>query len=109
MLKVNNLVKDYVIDSDTVRVLKGINFDIKEGEILGIIGRSGGGKSTILKVLRGMEPFSEGNFELDGFKIEPGASHQDCVDFMQRNVDLKFSRKKIHLTTMNYMIRVWNF
>ncbi len=77
MLKVNNLVKDYVIDSDTVRVLKGINFDIKEGEILGIIGRSGGGKSTILKVLRGMEPFSEGNFELDGFKIEPGASHQD--------------------------------
>ena len=43
MLKVNNLVKDYVIDSDTIRVLDGVNFDVKEGEILGIIGRSGGG------------------------------------------------------------------
>ena len=77
MLKVNNLVKDYVIDSDTVRVLKDVSFDIKDGEILGIIGRSGGGKSTILKVLRGMEPFSGGSFELDGFTVRPGASHED--------------------------------
>ncbi len=77
MLKVNNLVKDYVIDSDTVRVLNGISFDIKDGEILGIIGKSGGGKSTILKVLRGMEPFSGGNFELDGLAIKPGATHED--------------------------------
>ncbi len=77
MLKVNNLVKDYVIDSDTIRVLNGVSFDIKEGEILGIIGRSGGGKSTILKVLRGMEPFSDGSFELDGLTVKPGASHED--------------------------------
>jgi methyl coenzyme M reductase system subunit A2 len=79
MLKVNNLVKDYVIDSDTVRVLKDVSFDIKDGEILGIIGRSGGGKSTILKVLRGMEPFNGGSFELDGFTIRPDASHEDNV------------------------------
>ncbi|MCZ7357854.1 MAG: ATP-binding cassette domain-containing protein [Candidatus Methanoperedens sp.] len=83
MLKVNNLVKDYVIDSDTIRVLNGISFDIKEGEILGIIGRSGGGKSTILKVLRGMEPFSEGSFELDGFTVGPGASHNDIKKLQQ--------------------------
>ncbi|VVB55470.1 putative ABC transporter ATP-binding protein [uncultured archaeon] len=77
MLKVNNLVKDYVIDSDTIRVLDGVSFDVKEGEILGIIGRSGGGKSTILKVLRGMEPFVSGSFELDGFTIKPDASIED--------------------------------
>lgn len=77
MLKVNNLVKDYVIDSDTIRVLDGVSFDVKEGEILGIIGRSGGGKSTILKVLRGMEPFVGGSFELDGFTVKPDASIED--------------------------------
>jgi methyl coenzyme M reductase system subunit A2 len=77
MLKVNNLVKDYVIDSDKVRVLDGVSFDVKEGEILGIIGRSGGGKSTILKVLRGMEPFTSGSFELDGFTVKPDASIDD--------------------------------
>ncbi|VVB84239.1 putative ABC transporter ATP-binding protein [uncultured archaeon] len=95
MLKVNNLVKDYVIDSDTVRVLKDVSFDIKDGEILGIIGRSGGGKSTILKVLRGMEPFSGGSFELDGFTVRPDASHNDLVKLhkmtaihLQRNFGL---------------------
>ncbi len=77
MLKVNNLVKDYVIDSDTIRVLDGLSFDIKEGEILSIIGRSGGGKSTILKVLRGIEPFAGGSFELDGFTVKPDATPAD--------------------------------
>ncbi len=95
MLKVNNLVKDYVIDSDTIRVLDGVSFEIKEGEILGIIGRSGGGKSTILKVLRGMEPFADGSFELDGFTIKPDASHEDIKQLqkmtaihLQRNFGL---------------------
>lgn len=74
MLKVNNLVKDYIIDSDKIRVLDGLSFEIKDGEILGIIGRSGGGKSTILKVLRGMEQFSGGSFKLDGITIKPGAT-----------------------------------
>lgn len=77
MLKVNNLVKDYVIDSDAIRILDGLSFEIKEGEILGIIGRSGGGKSTILKVLRGMEPFVSGSFELDGFTVKPSATPAD--------------------------------
>ena len=77
MLKVNNLVKDYVIDSDPIRVLDGVSFEVKEGEILGIIGRSGGGKSTVLKVLRGMEPFVSGSFELDGFTVRPDSSLDD--------------------------------
>ncbi|MCX9013002.1 MAG: ATP-binding cassette domain-containing protein [Candidatus Methanoperedens sp.] len=77
MLKVNNLVKDYVIDSDTIRVLNEVSFEIKEGEILGIIGRSGGGKSTILKILRGIEPITGGSFELDGLAVKPGASTED--------------------------------
>ena len=77
MLKVNNLVKDYIIDSDKIRVLDGVNFEVEDGEILGIIGRSGGRKSTILKVLRGMEPFQGGSFEIDGFTVKPDASIED--------------------------------
>ncbi len=91
MLKVNNLVKDYVIDSDKIRVLNGLSFDIKDGEILGIIGRSGGGKSTILKVLRGIEPFSEGNFELDGFTFKPAASQAD-IKILQKMTAIHLQR-----------------
>ncbi|VVB92729.1 putative ABC transporter ATP-binding protein [uncultured archaeon] len=83
MLKVNNLVKDYVIDSEKIRVLNGVSFDIKEGEILGIIGRSGGGKSTILKVLRGVEPFTGGSFERDGLTVRPDVSHEDIQKLLR--------------------------
>lgn len=91
MLKVNNLVKDYVIDSDTVRVLNGLSFDVKDGEILGIIGRSGGGKSTILKVLRGMEPITNGSFELDGFTVKPGATTAD-IQTLQKMTAIHLQR-----------------
>ncbi|MBE0522373.1 MAG: ABC transporter ATP-binding protein [Candidatus Methanoperedenaceae archaeon] len=95
MLKVNNLVKDYIIDSDKIRVLDGISFELKDGEILGIIGRSGGGKTTLLKTLRGVEPFDSGDFELEGFKITPDASAADLIKLkkmtaihLQRNFGL---------------------
>ncbi len=91
MLKVNNIVKDYVIDSDTIRVLNEVSFDIKEGEILGIIGRSGGGKSTILKVLRGIEPLTGGSFELDGLTIQPGATIQE-IKKLQRMTAIHLQR-----------------
>src|SRR5512139_630643 len=92
MLRVNNLVKDYVIDSDTVRVLNGVSFEVKDGEILGIIGRSGGGKSTILKVLRGMEPITEGSFEVDGFTVKPDATSSD-IQTLQKMSAIHLQRK----------------
>lgn len=50
MLKVQNLSYAY----DQVRVLKDINFEIKEGSIVGILGLSGSGKTTLLKILSGL-------------------------------------------------------
>ena len=46
MLKVNKLVKDYIIDSDTIIVLHAVTFNIKEEEILAIIDRSRVAKTT---------------------------------------------------------------
>lgn len=50
--------------------LKNITFHIKKGELLGIVGSNGSGKSTILKVLAGIMPPSEGSIEVQG-RIAP--------------------------------------
>lgn len=46
--------------------LTDVNFEVKRGEILGIIGRNGAGKSTILKVISGILKPTEGNIEING-------------------------------------------
>ena len=53
-------------DSDIVWSLKDINFDIKEGDAVGIIGRNGAGKSTLLKVLSRVTSPSTGNIKVKG-------------------------------------------
>jgi len=51
LITVNNLCMDF----DGKKVLKNISFEIGEGEILGIIGRSGAGKTVLMHLLRGVE------------------------------------------------------
>jgi len=48
------------------KVLNGINFEIKKGEFVGIVGRNGSGKSTLLKTLAGIYCQEKGDIEIDG-------------------------------------------
>ncbi len=52
--------------SDWVWALKNISFDVKQGEVLGIIGKNGAGKSTLLKLLSQVTLPSEGNIKIKG-------------------------------------------
>ena len=41
-------------------VLKGVDLDVRRGEVIAIIGKSGSGKSTLLRCINGLETFQEG-------------------------------------------------
>jgi methyl coenzyme M reductase system subunit A2 len=71
MLKISNLVKDYEVRSEKIRILDHIDLTVEDGEILGITGRSGSGKSTLLRIIRGVETFQEGTIEVDGEIVTP--------------------------------------
>ena len=47
-------------------VLKGIDLDVKRGEVIAIIGKSGSGKSTLLRCINGLEVFQDGSLTVDG-------------------------------------------
>lgn len=62
MLKVTNLTKRY----GALTAIKDVSFEIRAGEVLGLLGPNGSGKSTIVKILMGLLEPSDGLIELDG-------------------------------------------
>ena len=66
MIKIDKLVKIYNKNKgNEFQALSGISFNIKEGEMVAIIGKSGAGKSTLLHVLSCIDSYEEGKYILN--------------------------------------------
>jgi lipoprotein-releasing system ATP-binding protein len=65
-LKISNLYKNFQTPSQTVEVLRGISFQMNEGEAIAITGPSGAGKSTLLHILGTLDEPTSGNVEING-------------------------------------------
>jgi putative ABC transport system ATP-binding protein len=61
---VRELKKHYVLKSETVRALRGVSFDVPEGDYVAIMGASGSGKSTLLNLLGCLDRPTDGSFKL---------------------------------------------
>ena len=66
ILIVDNLTKEFQKEGKPLRALSNVSFELKKGEVLGVIGRNGAGKSTLLKVLSQITSPSSGEFYYDG-------------------------------------------
>ena len=96
MLKIKNIFLSYVKGQD---ILKGIDLDLKEGEIISILGDSGSGKTSLLRVLAGLENPYKGEIFING---SPAVSESFFVPTHKRNIGLVLQEKGLfpHLTIM---------
>lgn len=69
MLKACDLYKTFMEGPKEVLALRGVNFEVKKGEILAIMGPSGAGKSTLLHLLGGLDKPTRGTVYLDGIDL----------------------------------------
>ena len=85
MIEVINLKKKF----KDAEVLKDISFDVKDGEIAVVVGKSGAGKTTLMRCINGLEEFDSGELILNGEAIK-------------NNNDMKKVRGKIGMVFQNF-------
>ena len=69
LLKAKDVSKTYVVNKRQNHVLKNVNFEIEEGEMVAVMGPSGSGKSTLLYAVSGMDKATGGSVEFEGKEI----------------------------------------
>ena len=82
MITIDNVHKKF----GDLEVLKGINLEIEQGEVICIIGSSGSGKSTLLRCMNGLEPLSSGKFLIDGIEANIQAYKDIGMVFQRFNL-----------------------
>lgn len=88
VLKSNHIVK-YFHEPQTFQVLKGISFEVQQGEFLALIGKSGSGKSTLLYVLSTMDTDYEGSLEINN-ELLTGKTQNELAHFRNENIGFVF-------------------
>lgn len=97
MIEIKDLHKSYKMGSNSLHVLKGINFSVKKGELVAIMGSSGSGKSTLLNILGMLDEADEGSYTLDKVPIQ-GLNETKAAEY--RNKFLGFVFQSFNL--INY-------
>ena len=89
IVEAQGLCKYYGKENILVKAVDGVDFGIKRGEFVAIVGMSGSGKSTLLYMLGGLEQPTDGEIILDGAKIYEMDS-EDMVAYRRKNIGFIF-------------------
>ncbi|WP_434303149.1 amino acid ABC transporter ATP-binding protein [Clostridium botulinum] len=86
MIKISNLHKSF----NEVEVLKGINLDIRKGEVVAVIGPSGTGKSTLLRCMNFLEKPEKGIIEIEDLKVNVEKATKQQIHELRLNTSMVF-------------------
>lgn len=85
MIKANNITKSF----GSLQVLKGINLEIQEGEVVSIVGPSGAGKTTLLQILGTLDSPDNGVLEINGTNVM-NLPEKELSAFRNKNIGFVF-------------------
>lgn len=89
MIKIKGIEKAYPMGSVMLQVLKGIDLNIAQGEMVAIMGSSGSGKSTLLNIIGLLDDFDSGSYSLAGDDMD-GLSEKKAARYRSRYLGFVF-------------------
>jgi ABC-type lipoprotein export system ATPase subunit len=89
MISIRQLHKTYHRGTESVEAVSGVDLDIKKGEFVVILGPSGGGKSTLLNLIGGIDHPTSGTVTINGFALEK-ASEESLTRFRRDHIGFVF-------------------
>jgi putative ABC transport system ATP-binding protein len=89
LVEARALKKQYVMGSEVVRALDGVDLDIRAGELVAIIGQSGSGKSTLMNVLGCLDTPTSGSYRLAGIPVEE-LDDEELAEVRNRHIGFVF-------------------
>ena len=84
MLELKNIKKSF----SGRKILDGISLKVTDGETMCIVGQSGGGKTTLLRCISGLERIDEGEMMLDGKKFDPMSAKEALIGVVFQEYNL---------------------
>ena len=89
VIEMRDITRDFQNGDIVTKVLKGVNLDVYEGELLVLLGESGCGKSTLLNIVGGMDQATSGSFTYVGQDLSH-ATQQQLTEFRRANIGFIF-------------------
>jgi putative ABC transport system ATP-binding protein len=89
MIRTENVVKNYDTGKVLVKALRGVDLEVRRGEMVSVMGPSGCGKTTLLNTLSGLDEIDEGIIEIDGKNLAL-MSDKERTSFRARNMGFIF-------------------
>ena len=98
IIEVKDIAKHYSLGTQTVKALRGLSFDIKQGEFIAIMGPSGSGKSTLMNIIGCLDSPTTGTYFLN--QKEVSTLEGDELAGI-RNKEIGFVFQNFHLLARN--------